>query len=204
MSTLAYTSSKFDFFNQVSFDDTTVKYRQINGYNSPPKSVSKRQKKQELLIVDKSLKIQERDISITPLMSYVKSASITNELKSFAVDVIPISSPIFLLQNLEIGWDGYGAEPLSQAVLLRANQIWNEIKKIIKNKKDLPVIHPTANGSVAFSWTQYYPQKELEVSLIDNKTFFCEWLLSGKNQEVEGESKSMTSLCKVIRKYMEL
>ena len=108
------------------------------------------------------------------------------------------------LQNLEIGWDGYGAEPLSQPVLLRANQIWNEIKKIIKNKKDLPEIHPTANGSITFSWTQYYPQKELEVSLIDNKTFFCEWLLSDKNQELEGESKSITSLCKVIRKYMEI
>jgi hypothetical protein len=204
MSTLAYTPSKFDFFNQNSFDDTTVKFRQLNVYNSPPKSVSKRQKKQELLIVDQSLKIQERDISITPLMSYVKSASITNELRSFAADVIPISSPIFPLQNLEIGWDGYGAEPLSQEVLLRANQIWNEIKKIIKNEKNLPVIHPTANGSVAFSWTESYPRKELEISLIDNSTFLCEWLLSGKNQEVEGESKSMTSLCKVIRKYMEL
>ena len=164
MSTLAYTPSKFDFFNQNSFDDTTVKYRQLNGYNSPPKSVSKRQKKQELLIVDQSLKIQERDISITPLMSYVKSVSITNELRSFTADVILISSPIFPLQNLEIGWDGYGAEPLSQAVLLRANQIWNEIKKIIKNEKDLPVIHPTANGSVAFSWTESYPRKELEIS----------------------------------------
>ena len=204
MSTLAYTPSKFDFFNQNSFDDTTVKFRQLNGYNSPPKSVSKRQKKQELLIVDQSLKIQERDISITPLMSYVKSASITNELRSFTADVIPTSSPIFPLQNLEIGWDGYGAEQLSQAVLLRANQIWNEIKKILKNKKDLPVIHPTANGSVAFSWTESYPRKELEISLIDNSAFLCEWLLSGKYEDVEGESKSLPDLCTVIRKYMEM
>jgi len=204
MSTLAYTPSNFDFFNQSSFDDTTVKFSRLNGDNSSPKSVSRRQKKQELLIVDQSLKIQERNISITPLMSYVKSASITNELRSFAADVIPNSSPIFPLQNLEIGWDGYGAEPLSQEVLLRANQIWNEIKKLIKNNKDLPIIHPTANGSVAFSWTQSYPQKELEVSLIDNSTFLCEWLLSDKYKDIEGESKSLSNLCTVIRKYMEM
>ncbi|TYQ29179.1 hypothetical protein PseudUWO311_03350 [Pseudanabaena sp. UWO311] len=207
MSTLAYTPSNFDFFNQNSFDDTTVKFRQLNGYNSPPKSRSKRLKKQELLIVDRNLEIQERDISITPLMSYVKPASINNELRSFATEVsdaIPISSPIFPLQNLEIGWDGYGAEPLSQEVLLRANQIWNEIKKIIKNEKNLPVIHPTANGSVAFSWTRFYPQKELEVSLIDNSTFLCEWLLSGKYKDIEGESKSLPDLCAIIREYMEM
>ena len=204
MCTLAYTLPNFDFFNQNSFDDTTVKFRQLNGYNSPPKSVSKRQKKQELLIIDQSLKIQERNISITPLMSYVKSASINNELRSFAADVIPNSSPIFPLQNLEIGWDGYGAELLSRDVLLRANQIWNEIKKIIKNKKNLPVIHPTANGSVAFSWTESYPRKELEVSLIDNSTFLCEWLLSEEYKEIEEVSTSMANLCKVIRKYMEI
>ena len=204
MSTLAYAPSSFDFFNQSSFDDSTVKFRQLNGYNSPPKSVSKRQKKQELLIIDQSLKIQERNISITPLMSYVKSASINNELRSFAADVIQNSSPIFPLQNLEIGWDGYGAELLSRDVLLRANQIWNEIKKIIKNKKNLPVIHPTANGSVAFSWTESYPRKELEISLIDNSNFFCEWFLSGKYEDVEGVSTSMANLCNVIRKYMEM
>ncbi len=205
MSTLAYAPSNFDFFNQSSFDDSTIKSRQLNGRNFLPTPIRKLQKKQELLIVDESLKFYNvRNTLVTPLMSEAKPASMTNELRYFAVDIIPNSSPIFPLQSLEIGWDGYGAEPLSKEVLLRANQIWNEIKKIIKNRKNLPVTHPTANGSVAFSWTQSYPQKELEVSLIDNSTFLCEWLLSNEYEEIEGVSVSIANLCKVIRKYMEM
>jgi len=198
-----YNPSSFDCFKQDFRDDKALKFSQLNGCNSPPKSVSSRQKKQELHIVDRNLKVKERVFFVTPLMSDVKIASITDELRSFANDIIPDSSPIFSLQNLEIGWDGYGAESLSQQVLLRANQIWNEIKKIIKDKKNLPVIHPTANGSVAFSWTQSYPRKELEISLIDNSTFLCEWLLSHKHKDIERVSISMPHLCKVIREYME-
>jgi len=212
MSTVAYARSSFGFFNQVlsgdSSDDTTVKPRQINGRNCLLASIRTLPKKQELLITDKNLKFynenyNKRNTVVISLMSDVKIASITDELRSFANDIIPDSSPIFSLQNLEIGWDGYGAEPLSQQVLLRANQIWNEIKKIIKDKKNLPAIHPTANGSVAFSWTQSYPRKELEISLIDNSTFLCEWLLSHKHKDIERVSISMPHLCKVIREYME-
>jgi len=75
MSTLAYTPSNFDFFNQSSFDDTTVKFSRLNGDNSSPKSVSRRQKKQELLIVDQSLKIQVDQLFSRKLSNLVKNIS---------------------------------------------------------------------------------------------------------------------------------
>jgi hypothetical protein len=117
---------------------------------------------------------------------------------------IPISSPIHKLQNLQTGWDGYGAEPLSQEVLLKAQRLWEKILEITQDTNDIPAVRPSANGSVAFTWTTRYPTKELEIALIDRSGYYAESLLSFKGKDTEGNATSLSELVNIIRSYLEL
>jgi hypothetical protein len=129
----------------------------------------------------------------------LKSEPITD---TFATH-IPTSSPICKLQNLQTGWDGYGADRLTQEVLLKAQRIWELIGDITQDTNDLPSVRPSANGSVAFTWTNHYPVKELEISLLDKPGYFAEWLLSFKGKDIEGDATSLSELVNIIRSYLE-
>ena len=136
-------------------------------------------------------------------LSKVKPAYIKQEIDSFTFPTIPSASPVYPLQSLQTGWDGYWAEPLSQKVLLRAHDLWMQIKQITCDKGDLPGISPAANGSVAFTWSSQYPRKELEIWLYDQPDYYAEWLLSVEGNDVEGDTQSQAELLKVIRQYQE-
>lgn len=194
-----YISSNVDLFHHNSH--VTMQVKAIK----PSLTTSASRKEVWQLLTDRYLKLYHDKITHSAvLMSRVNPVYIVPELKSFGDNNIPNSSPLYPLQNLELGWDGYWADPLSQEVVLKAHQLWNDIERITKDKKDLPTISPTANGSIAFSWTRHYPRKELEVSLIDQTSFLCEWLLSHKDKDIESTSTSKSNLLKVIKEYMEL
>jgi hypothetical protein len=115
---------------------------------------------------------------------------------------IPGNSPIYSLQSLKIGWDGYWAKPLSQEVLIKANRLWTQIEQLQTDA--LPVVRPAANGSVAFTWTHNHPTKELEIWLYDQPDYYAEWMLSFNDGDEENISKSQADLLKLIRRYQEL
>ena len=136
-------------------------------------------------------------------LSKVKTAYIKQEANSFTSQIIPPTSPVYSLQSLQTGWDGYWAEPLSQGILLRAHELWMQIKQITCDDGDLPSISPAANGSVAFTWSSQYPRKELEAWLYDQLVYYAEWLLSVEGKDVEGDTQSQAELLKVISQYQE-
>jgi hypothetical protein len=117
---------------------------------------------------------------------------------------IPESSPLYPLQNLQVGWDGYWAEPLSEALLERAQGVWDLIKAGNPKESQLPSVSPGANASVAFSWTSYYPSKELEVWIYDQPDFYAEWLLSTEDNEDEGIAESSAELFEIIERFQKL
>jgi hypothetical protein len=112
---------------------------------------------------------------------------------------IPLTSPVYVLQSLETGWDGYRAEPLSQDVLLRADQFWSQIE----NSSSLPIVQASANGSVAFTWSHEYPDKELEIWLYDRPEYYAEWMLSIKDKDKEDIARSVVDLLMVVKQYQE-
>jgi hypothetical protein len=57
---------------------------------------------------------------------------------------------------------------------------------------------------VAFSWTSYYPSKELEIWLYDQPEFYVEWLLSNEDSEDEGTAESWVELSKIIKRFQKL
>jgi hypothetical protein len=197
-----YIQSELEFFNQSTHVTTQVRGKSRRNSTSSP--VTKERNMPQLLIDRNVRSYPSRSPYADFLMSVAKLTFVTSELRDFEVDSIPDISPLSPLQNLELGWDGYWAEPLSQSVLVKAHQLWNEIRKITIDRRNLPSISPTANGSIAFSWTRHYPRKELEISLIDQPNFLSEWLLSDSNIDTEKVSTSQSDLVKVIRKYLEL
>lgn len=142
----------------------------------------------------------ERNVATS---SKVKTAYVKQEADSFTSQTIPSTSPLYPLQSLRTGWDGYWAEPLSKGVLLRAHELWMQIKQITRVQGDLPGISPAANGSVAFTWSSQYPRKELEIWLYDQLDYYAEWLLSEGGNDVEGDTQSQAELLEVISQYQE-
>lgn len=136
-------------------------------------------------------------------MSRVKPIDVERKVAIPASPTIFESSPLYPFQSLKTGWDGYWAEPLSQEVLLRANQLWRRIEQITVNQTDLPVVRPAANGSVALTWNNEYPKKELEIWLYDQPDYYAEWMLSIDDQDEEDTAQSQAELLKVIRQYQE-
>lgn len=116
---------------------------------------------------------------------------------------IPVTSPIHPLQSLETGWDGYWAEPLSQEVLFRANQLWRKIEQVAINRSNLPAVQAAANGSVAFTWSHDYPEKELEIWLYDQPNYYAEWMLSFDDRDEENIARSQTELLRIVKQYQE-
>jgi hypothetical protein len=117
---------------------------------------------------------------------------------------IPKTSPIYDLQFLEIGWDGYWAEPLSKKLLIEAHQLWENIERISSIQSMLPVVKPSANGAVAFTWSLEYPVKELEIWLYDQQRYHAEWLLSFNDKDRENVAQSQEELLELITTYQEL
>lgn len=136
-------------------------------------------------------------------LSKVKTAYVKQEADSFTSQTIPPTSPVYSLQSLRTGWDGYWAEPLSKRVLLRAHELWMAFTQITRDHSDLPELSPAANGSVAFTWSSQYPRKELEIWLFDQLDYYAEWLLSAEGNDVEGDTQSQAELLKVISQYQE-
>lgn len=129
-------------------------------------------------------------------------------LKNYASNFTSLSilqdSPIYLLQLLKTGWDGNWAEPLSQSCLLKADKLWLNIEQITRKDNCLPIIRPSANGSVAFSWTHEYPRKELEIWLYDREDYYAEWIVSCfDNEDNEGTTTSQSTLLQLIEQYQD-
>ncbi len=138
------------------------------------------------------------------VLSTSRPIDIGQEFDRLTSPKILSSSPVSTLQNLQVGWDGYWAEPLSQQVLLRAHDLWLRIRQTTGDKDELPSVNSAANGSVAFTWSYHYPEKELEIWLYDQPDFYAEWLLSVKNHDdMEGNAKSQTNLLEVVKQYQE-
>jgi hypothetical protein len=114
---------------------------------------------------------------------------------------IPIDSPIHKFQFLKRGWDGYWAYPFSQQALIRAHKFWNDLIKKIKDKSNFPIVTAGSNGSIAFTWTNCTPHKELEIWIFDQLDYYSEWLLIVNNSEEEGESFSKVDLLTLFQKY---
>lgn len=114
---------------------------------------------------------------------------------------IPETSPLYPLQSLKTSWDGYWAEPLSQNAIFRAHQLWTEIERIYKTH--LPVVRPSANGSIAFTWSQEYPEKELEVWLYDQSDYYIEWMLSVNDKDEEGIARLLTEILEIVKRYQK-
>ena len=113
------------------------------------------------------------------------------------------NSPVYHLQFLKTGWDGYWADPLSQAVILKADWLWQKIELVTNNNR-LPVIRAAANGSVVFTWTQDYPKKELEIWLYDRPDYYAEWMISLQDVNSENISSSQPCLLDIIEEYQKL
>lgn len=113
---------------------------------------------------------------------------------------IPSDSPIYKLQFLKRGWDGYWAYPFSTKVLSRANYFWCEITK---NNSYYPFITPNGNGSIAFTWTHFYPEKELEIWIFDQLDYYAEWLIFKNGKEIEGSASSFLELLSIFNQYWE-
>lgn len=169
-----------------------------------------------MLLSESKVKLVDIEHNVSTL-SKVKIAYVKQEADRFTSQTIPPTSPVYPLQSLRTGWDGYWAEPLSKKVLLRAHELWMQIKQITRDEGDLPSISPAANGSVAFTWSSQYPRKELEIWLYDQLDYYAEWLLSERGSaeeyssadtppegnDVEGDTQSPAELLKVISQYQE-
>ena len=65
-----------------------------------------------------------------------------------------------------------------------------------------PYVTCGENGSIAFTWTELYPQKELEIWLFDKPDYYAEWLLVIGKDETEGVSTSEWELLELFRQYL--
>jgi hypothetical protein len=138
----------------------------------------------------------------TPIAAINGAKVVDPDRKIFQSYTIPENSPIHSFQSLKTGWDGYWAKPLSQEVLIKANRLWTKIEQL--KPAVLPVVRPAANGSVAFTWTDNYPEKELEIWLFDQPDYYAEWMISSNDGDEENTSQSQTDLLELIRRYQEL
>jgi type I restriction enzyme, S subunit len=158
----------------------------------------------ETLIAQKQTSQTQLD-PIQPVMSANEIVLDPNEPSTSAsVDRISEESPIYSLQFLETGWDGYWADPLSQQALLKADRLWQKIKEVANNDRPLPVVRSAANGSVAFTWTHDYPDRELEIWLYDRPDYYAEWMLSDNDLDREGTACSQEDLLNVVAEYQGL
>jgi hypothetical protein len=132
-------------------------------------------------------------ITVGRSMAETQKSSLERNLEYPPSLTIPQSSPVYPLQNLQTGWDGYWAAPLSQLVLLRAHDLWLRIKQNTLNETELPKVQPAANGSVAFTWSNQYPAKELEIWLYNQPNYHAEWMLS-TDEDIEGTARTQAEL----------
>jgi hypothetical protein len=110
------------------------------------------------------------------------------------------ADPISYIKGLEFNWDGYYSEPISDVVIQRAEELLKEIKL---HTTILPTLHPTSTGAIDFNYTESYPDKELTLSIEDTENFTCEYLLSIKDDEIEGECFSISAVIEIIKDYLE-
>jgi hypothetical protein len=110
-------------------------------------------------------------------------------------------SPIDQLRWLDANWDGCRAKKPSELIIARATDVWNESKSITGD--DLPRVKATPDGFVAFSWSDHYPKKELQVSIYDTPKFSSRWVLSGAIGNACGFCDTRESLANVIASYQK-
>lgn len=117
-------------------------------------------------------------------------------------NILP-DSPIYQLQFLYKGWDGYWANPLSESTLIAANKLWREIEQL--GDYPLPQVIAGANGTVIFNWYYKNPGillKELDIWVYGMDEGYAEWLLIiGDRTEEEGISQSESEAIGVIKRY---
>jgi len=118
---------------------------------------------------------------------------------------INTESPIYPLQFLKEGWNGYHASIFSEKVLDRSNQLWLKLKEMAqKCEKNLPVVNASENGSIAFTWSKHYPNKELEIWLYDEEGYYAEWMIVNNNVDSWGVSMLQNDLLVIFEKYLKL
>lgn len=108
-------------------------------------------------------------------------------------------SPVDKLWFYADGWDGHRAERLSKTVLRHAQSVWNISKELTPD--DLPRVNATPDAYVVFSWSDHYPTKELQLSVIDERKLYCRWVLRGKIGKAKGDCSTTDQLKEIITKY---
>jgi|GEM_PF-6408163 len=119
------------------------------------------------------------------------------------------ASPIFQLQMLKQGWDGYDAEPISQGVLERAEWLWQGMeacKRVVVDfgvkLEEQPQISPGRDGVVGFTWTKFAPKRRLDIWLYDGPGNYSEWCLESKGVSQSGSFTADVGLLALVLRYL--
>jgi hypothetical protein len=135
-------------------------------------------------------------ISVTPSVSHIAYA---------VMQPVNVVSPIDRLWWLQDGWDGGRAERLSKTVLRNAIKVWNCAKEVTPD--DLPRVNPSPDSYVMFSWSDHYPIKELQLSVMEPKKLSrdlsCHWVVRGKIGRESGDCSTIDSLKGIMSSYQE-
>jgi len=115
----------------------------------------------------------------------------------------PIStvSPVDKLWWYQDGWNGHRAERLSRTVLRHAQRVWRLAE--VHCPEDLPRVTATSDAHVAFSWSDYYPVKELQLTVRDERSFNCKWVLRGEIGKTSGQCLELQTVGEILDKYYQ-
>lgn len=111
------------------------------------------------------------------------------------------TSPISDLVNLDHGWDGFDAPPLSASVIRRADMFWRMLERYSANV-DAPRIDPGAEDFVAFTWMDKYPSKRLDVWVYGQPSQFAEWIVEENGIPKMGTASTLAELITVVNDYL--
>ncbi len=113
-------------------------------------------------------------------------------------------SPIQRLRLLQPGWDGYDSDPLSIALLDRAEKFWTAIMTAVHelelDAESLPSVNPGRDGVIGFTWQQ--DKRSLTIWLYSEPEGFAEWSCEGTPAPQSGECVSDSELKKLWLSYV--
>ncbi|MDZ4837522.1 MAG: hypothetical protein SGJ27_27365 [Candidatus Melainabacteria bacterium] len=132
------------------------------------------------------------------------ATSITKLLRAIPAPVqMPV--PFQRLRNLQRGWDGYDADPPSEALIRQGEGLWSVLSELHATK--MPMVRAGADNFITFSWLENYPMEQLEVSIYENDdgTFRCDWhSLQHNDDNVPLQGESVTYPCAKLREFLAM
>lgn len=106
------------------------------------------------------------------------------------------------LRNLRKGWDGYRADPPSEALIRQGEGFWSVLREL--HLEHCPSVKAGVDSFLTFSWLDEYPSRQVEVSIYENDdgSFRCDWF-SAKDGEVLMTGESDTYPDARLRTFLE-